>query len=118
VIAEPEADYDAWLQRQMEPPPGPSDAAAEGARLFRAKRCDQCHGVAGAVAAANPYRGPDLSHLASRELLGGGIERNTPASLTLWLTDPQAAKPGNHMPDTPLTAAERTALLAYLESLR
>ena len=28
----------------------------------------------------------------------------------LWLTDPQAAKPGNRMPNTPLTADERTRL--------
>ena len=36
----------------------------------------------------------------------------------LWLTDPQAAKPGNRMPNTPLTPAERATLLAFLESLR
>ncbi|HTW65449.1 MAG TPA: cytochrome c oxidase subunit II [Bryobacteraceae bacterium] len=118
VIAEPDASYDAWLQHQMEPPPVPTGAAADGARLFRSKKCADCHGIASAVTAANPDRGPDLSHLASRELLGGGIQRNTPANLTIWLTDPQAAKPGNHMPDTPLTTNERTALLAYLESLR
>jgi cytochrome c1 len=36
----------------------------------------------------------------------------------LWLTDPQAAKPGNRMPNTPLTPDERRTLLAYLESLQ
>ena len=63
-------------------------------------------------------RGPNLAHLASRELLGGGISRNTPDNLALWLTNPQAAKPGNRMPDTPLSADEARALLAYLETLR
>ena len=72
--------------------------------------------VAGIDAIAE--EGPSLAHLASRETLGGGILRNPPESLTLWLTDPQAAKPGNRMPDTPLTAGERDALLAYLESLQ
>jgi cytochrome c1 len=38
--------------------------------------------------------------------------------VTLWLTNPQAAKPGNRMPDTPLSAEETRALLAYLESLQ
>jgi cytochrome c1 len=44
--------------------------------------------------------------------------RNTPENLMLWLTDPQAAKPGNRMPKIPLTDAERTTILGYLESLR
>ena len=30
----------------------------------------------------------------------------------LWLTDPQAAKPGNRMPRYPLSDAERAAILA------
>ena len=118
VVAQPEATYEAWLQQQIQPPPQPSGAAADGARLFREKKCADCHSIAGVVPASDPERGPDLSHLASRALLGGGIAANTPANLTLWLTDPQAAKPGNRMPNTPLTANQRTSLLAYLESLR
>ncbi len=118
VVAEPEANFDAWLQHQIEPPPEPRGTAAEGARLFRAKKCGDCHGIAGAVTASNPNRGPDLTRLASREFLGGGIARNSQASLALWLTDPQIAKPGNRMPSTPLSANERDALLAYMESLR
>ena len=98
VIAQPETTYNAWLRQQVAPPPQPTGLAAEGARLFREKKCAECHGIAGVVTVSNPERGPDLSHLASRELLGGGIARNTPANLMLWLSDPQAAKPGNHMP--------------------
>jgi cytochrome c oxidase subunit 2 len=110
VIAEPEADFDAWLQRQTQSPPEPTGIAAEGARLFRAKKCADCHSPAA--------KGPDLAHIATREFLGSGISRNTPENLALWLTNPQAAKPGNRMPDTPLSASDRDALLAYLESLR
>jgi cytochrome c oxidase subunit 2 len=110
VIAEPEADFDAWLQRQTQSPPEPTGIAAEGARLFRAKKCADCHSPAA--------KGPDLAHIATREFLGSGISRNTPENLGLWLTNPQAAKPGNRMPDTPLSANERDALLAYLESLQ
>ena len=111
VVAEPSAVFDAWLQRQAESPAPATGAAAEGERLFRTKKCSDCHAVASA-------KGPSLAHLASREFLGGGISQNTPANLALWLTDPQAAKPGNRMPDTPLSANERDALLAYLESLK
>lgn len=110
VIAQPEADFEAWLKRQTQSPPAPTGVAAEGARLFQAKKCADCHSSGG--------KGPDLAHLATRALLGGGISPNTPETLALWLTNPQAAKPGNRMPDTPLSASERDALLAYLETLR
>jgi cytochrome c oxidase subunit II len=116
VIAEPEATFEAWLKRQAESPAPATGIAAEGEQLFRTKKCAECHAVAGLSAITG--RGPNLAHLASREFLGSGIARNTPANLALWLTDPQAAKPGNRMPDTPLAANERDALLAYLESLR
>ena len=108
VIAEPEATFDAWLK--MEARSMFNDAPAADERLFKGK-CGQCHDLA-------PGKGPSLAHLASREFLGGGIARNTPENLMLWLTDPQAAKPGNRMPEIPLTDAERTTILGYLESLR
>ena len=111
VIAEPEASFEAWLKNEAS---GAPDILAE--RLFIDKGCAECH----AVAASGPRsgKGPSLAHWASRETLGGGIQRNTPENLMLWLTDPQAAKPGNRMPNTPLTPDERRALLMYLESLR
>ena len=73
----------------------------------RARGCFKARNVrtvtrVSAIGAAAVEKGPNLAHLASRETLGGGILRNTPESLMLWLTDPQAAKPGNRMPDTPL----------------
>jgi cytochrome c oxidase subunit 2 len=116
VIAETEPNFEAWLQRQAQPSPQPAGIAVEGARLFQTKKCADCHSVSGIAPASE--KGPSLAHLAGRETLGGGIARNTPESLTLWLTNPQAAKPGNRMPDTPLSVTERAALLAYLESLR
>lgn len=116
VIAEPEADFEAWLQRQTQSPPEPTGIAAEGARLFRTKKCADCHAVAGTGPISG--KGPSLAHVATRETLGGGISPNAPETLALWLTNPQAAKPANRMPDTPLSENERDALLAYLETLR
>jgi cytochrome c oxidase subunit II len=116
VVAEPEADFKAWLQRQAQSPSELSGVAAEGARLFQTTKCGDCHAVVGTDLQLR--KGPSLAHLASREFLGGGIQRNTPENLMLWLTDPQSAKPGNRMPNTQLTADERRALLAYLETQR
>ena len=87
-----------------------NDVPAADERLYRAK-CGECH-FPGAG------KGPSLAHIASRETLGGGIQRNTPENLMLWLTDPQAAKPGNRMPTVQLTPAERTAIVGFLETQR
>jgi len=53
----------------------------------------------------------------SREFLGGGIQKNSPEALALWLTHPQWAKPGNRMPDPRLTDAELRQMAAYLGTL-
>jgi cytochrome c oxidase subunit II len=113
VIAQSETDFEAWLNNEAKATR--NDAPDLRERLFRSK-CEGCHTVA--ATAPSTGKGPSLAHLASREFLGGGIQRNTPENVMLWLTDPQAAKPGNRMPNTPLTAEERRALLAYLETLQ
>jgi len=113
VIAEPEQDFEAWLK--IEARATPDDAPAADGRLF-IEKCGQCHATV--ARAQSSGKGPSLAGLMTRETLGGGILRNTPENLMLWLTNPQAAKPGNRMPNTPLTAEERRALLGYLESLR
>jgi cytochrome c oxidase subunit 2 len=111
VIAEPEADFENWLRIEAggERYDLPAPSAADE-RLFFNKGCASCH-------SATSVKGPSLAGLSRREFLGGGISRNTPDNLMLWLTDPQAAKPGNRMPNTPLTADERRLLLGYLERL-
>jgi cytochrome c oxidase subunit II len=114
VIAEAEAGFEAWLQNEARATV--DDVPAPPERLFRNKGCAECHTVVAMQPSSG--KGPSLAHLATRETLGGGISRNTPENLMLWLTDPQAAKPGNRMPNTPLTADERRTLLTYLESLR
>jgi cytochrome c oxidase subunit 2 len=114
VIAEPESSFEAWLRDEARATV--DDVPDYSERLFRNKGCAKCHAVVATEKGSG--KGPSLAHLASREFLGGGISRNTPENLMLWLTDPQAAKPGNRMPNTPLTPDERRTLLTYLESLR
>jgi cytochrome c oxidase subunit II len=110
VIAQPETDFSVWLNHQAEPARTPVTALeTEGARLYRQKKCGDCH--------AAPDKGPDLTHVAGREFLGGGVSRNTPRNLALWIAKPQSIKPGNRMPDQPLSSAEIEALTAYLGSL-
>ena len=108
VIAQPQADFEAWQQQQLQLPKIPtSGAAAEGEKLYTQKTCIVCH-AAGI--------GPDLTHLGDRETIGAGVLTNTPANLAKWLKNPQAVKPGSYMPNFNLTDTEVQALVAYLEA--
>ena len=117
VIAQPQAEFDAWQQQQRQVPAGPASGdAAQGALIFQQRTCANCHAIASTPAAGRA--GPDLSHLASRQTLGAGVLDNTTENLRAWLVDPQAVKPGNHMPSLRMTEEELRALVAYLETLQ
>ncbi|HEY7389437.1 MAG TPA: cytochrome c oxidase subunit II [Bryobacteraceae bacterium] len=115
VIAEPEGDFNVWLERQAAPPVPPEGVAAQGERLFRERKCGDCHAVS--LSDTRALIGPPLTHVASRMQLGGD-RANTPENMALWVNEPQSIKPGNRMPDQHLAASEVQALTAYMESLR
>ena len=116
VVAEPPRDYDAWLAAQRAPAAPPADDVAAGARVLLGAGCAACHTVRGTPAAGTV--GPDLTHVASRQALAARTLPNTRGNLAGWLSDPQALKPGNHMPVVPLTGPELQALVDYLGTLR
>jgi cytochrome c oxidase subunit 2 len=116
VIAQPPTDFAAWEQGQKQVPTIPTTGdGATGAQLFQSLTCSNCHNISGT--AANAHIGPDLTHVGSRETLAAGVLDNTPDNLATWLSNPQAVKPGVHMPDLNLTTDEVQSLVAYLENL-
>jgi cytochrome c oxidase subunit II len=115
VVAQPPAQFRAWLAGQARPAAG-AGAQAQGRRVFVADQCASCHQIRGTSAAGQI--GPDLTHVASRRTLAALTIPNTPRSLAAWLSDPQKIKPGNKMPDLGLSRADVHALVAYLESLK
>lgn len=117
VIAQPPAQFQAWLADQGKIPPVPTTgAAAAGAALFRSLPCINCHTIRGL--GPTPNIGPDLTHVASRETLGSGRLKNTPQNLAAWLRDPGRFKPGTQMPNLRLNKEQVDDLVAYLETLR
>lgn len=117
VVAQTPEAYQAWLAAQAKNPPAPtSGAAAQGAQFFQQSTCVNCHAIRGTAAKARV--GPDLTHLASRETLAAGVLTNTSDHLAQWLKDPQAVKPGNHMPAFGLSNDQIQQLVAYLETLK
>ncbi len=116
VVATPPDEFDAWLAERVDPPEEPTEALAqEGRELFERAQCVYCHTVDGV--SPDVDLGPDLTHFASRRTIGAGMLPNEPDNLAEWILDPQAIKPGNRMPPTPLTDEEVQALIAYLETL-
>jgi cytochrome c oxidase subunit 2 len=54
----------------------------------------------------------------SRVTIASGAAENTPENMRLWLSNPDAIKPGSLMPAMKLSDAELDALVGYMQSLR
>jgi cytochrome c oxidase subunit 2 len=116
VIAQPRAEFDAWVKQQQNPPAAPGADAARGADVFAKGACIGCHTIQGTKGQGKV--GPNLTHFGSRLTIGAGVLSNTPENLALWLKNPQAVKPENDMPNLGLSDADIRSLVAYLESLK
>jgi cytochrome c oxidase subunit 2 len=117
VVAEPPAEFEAWLAAQRQSASPPADPLLrEGQRIFEQRPCGACHQVRGTAAVGAV--GPDLTHFASRLMLGAGVLPMTRGAIAAWIADPQTIKPGNAMPLVPLTSDELQAVSAWLASLR
>jgi cytochrome c oxidase subunit 2 len=117
MVAEPPAQFSAWLEQQRRPAPPPvQELQQKGQRVFMTGACALCHNIQGTDASGQVA--PDLTHLASRQTLAAGTAPNTRGYLAGWILDPQRMKPGAKMPPNSLTSEELQALLAYLETLQ
>ncbi|MBV8989228.1 MAG: cytochrome c oxidase subunit II [Solirubrobacterales bacterium] len=117
VFAQQPAAFRAWLSNMASTARTPgSTEARTGQQLFMSSQCASCHRIAGTAAQATV--GPDLTHLATRTTLASATIPNTPAWLASWISNPQAIKPGNRMPDLGLSTSTVNAIVAYLETLR
>jgi cytochrome c oxidase subunit 2 len=91
VIAEPEQDFAAWRERQIQPAPqSDDDLVRSGERVF----------------------------LNNGSAIAADTLPNTLGSMAGWIADPQAIKPGNYMPSVPLDGGDLNALVHYLEALK
>jgi len=118
VVAEDRDDFDEWVASHQEPaqPLTPDDGALfEGQQAFLGSACVYCHTIEGTNASGT--LGPNLTHLASRQMLASNVVPNTRGHLAGWILDPQSVKPGTQMPPTQLNADQLEALLDYLGSL-
>ncbi len=148
VIAQPPAEFDAWLEGMRRPPapiPAGTDAA-EGRSLF-AQNCGTCHSTgtwdgeqAQAERAVQDGRreaflrdgddsllvpGPNLTHFGTRGTLAAGWADLNQANLEEWIRDPDDVKIGTRMKQlalpyrqNSLTDSDIRKLAAYLLALK
>jgi cytochrome c oxidase subunit II len=117
VIAQPHAQFEAWLKHEEEPAAAPATLEQrEGRQLFLQNACAGCHTISGTSARGNI--GPDLTHVASRDTLAAVTIPNNPQAMERWIRDPQHIKPGVKMPALDLSNADFRKIGAYLDHLR
>ena len=119
VVVRTAEDFKNWTAHQQQPAAPPTTLAGDAAAghdLFMGQACVGCHTISGSPAAG--VVGPNLTHVASRGFIAGGILANTPDELRAWIKDPQAIKPGNLMPTLGLTDDQVNKLVAYLSTLK
>jgi cytochrome c oxidase subunit 2 len=116
VVAQPQADYQAWLGSQQAPAQATTALQQRGRTVFENASCASCHTVAGTT--ANGKVGPNLTHLATRRQIGAGTVPNTAGYLAGWISNSQTIKPGNKMPPQPLAPEDLRAVITYLEGLK
>ena len=140
VVVVTREEFDDWLRYQASPAIESQDPLiSEGKSVFSKAGCSGCHATESVVSKGTPGRdGPNLTHVASRTQLAGGVFDNLDENdevndsilqrnLRTWIEDPEASKTGNIMarrgapytdPANKLTEAELSALVAYVSSLK
>jgi cytochrome c oxidase subunit 2 len=117
IVAEPDAQFESWLDAQRQNAPLPhTDAETRGQSVFLGTQCVLCHTVRGTPAAGKV--GPDLTHVGTRGKIASGTLPTNVGDFSAWVRDPQHYKPGSEMPPTRLTDDDTRALSEYLMSLK
>lgn len=118
VVAQPEKEYEQWVNHELQPAQQPTTAEAmHGRDVFMSAACSLCHEIRGTDALGAVA--PDLTHLASRWGIASDYYKNNKGNLEAWVTHAQSLKPGAEMPNlTAFNGTDLRALVAYLQQLQ
>lgn len=119
VVAQPPAQFRAWLSEQAQDAPGVAAAASDpmikrGEQVIETDSCSSCHTVRGT--SADGTVGPDLTHVGDRAFIAAGTVPNNRGNLSGWIANSQTIKPGNKMPPQQLSPGDLHAVVAFLEA--
>ena len=120
VISLSSSDFEKWIENEQKNAIKPLEGslAAKGEEIYLNAGCTQCHVINGIWDIQGDRIAPNLTHVASRHVLGGASFNNNKEDLTAWLANPAAIKPGTFMPNLELTEEEIDALIEYLGGLK
>ena len=111
-------DYAKWTQGALTEANRLNDPATKkGRETFLALPCTGCHTVQGTAAGGKV--GPELTHVASKKSIAGGVV--TPVNedtLTRWIKNPPALKPGTAMPNYGLSDEQVHDIVQWLLTLK
>lgn len=120
VIAVEPAAYDAWAAAMAAIPPAPAEdedsPVYRGYKAVQERGCQACHAIDG-VETMVAHIGPNLTRVATRSFLAGGVIPNTHNDLLAWISNPDSRKVGSKMQAMGLTDAEIGDVIAYFESM-
>jgi cytochrome c oxidase subunit 2 len=117
IVAEPLDKFQAWQQQQLKSAAEPATVETKrGREVFLQSACLMCHTIRGTDAGS--HVGPDLTHVASRNMIAAETLPNTAGALAGWIIDPQRIKPGTRMSPNALAPDDLQALVSYLRSLQ
>lgn len=118
VIAQPPDEYEAWASRAAGTPPAPEgEKGRRGREVFFRAACQNCHAIKGEPRAVGRV-GPDLTWVGGRASLGAGLLETNHGTMSGWIANSQAVKPGNLMPRYYLPSDDLNALTEYLMGLK
>ncbi len=109
-----------------------SDTAEERGYKYFLQRCILCHNVEGvntrvdgiadedriAIDRWSLKAGPNVTRMAARTFLAGGVVPHTPEGVRGWINAPQTQKPGTHMEGMGFIESEVDDILAWLYSMK
>ena len=89
MIAQTEADYEAWVKSQQQPLDATQQAFVEST-LNTKWGCVACHSL---EPVSKIETGPNLTHVGDRSTFAGGIYETTVDNLTKWVHNAPSRKP-------------------------
>ena len=111
-------DYAKWAQGALAEANRLNDPATKkGRETFLSLPCTGCHTVLGTSAGGKV--GPDLTHVASKKsIAAGAVSPVNEQTLTAWIKNPPAVKPGTQMPNYGLSDDQVHDIVQWLLTLK
>ena len=119
VIVETQEGYDAWVANQTNDALPAVGTEAQAGEKIATTLCAACHMIRGtSTNTAFAIKGPDLTHVGSRNHIAAVTMENNSENLAQWLKNPPGVKPGSRMPVLALSYEQISQLVAYLQELQ